>query len=167
LGCYEFSMFILSIKCDSRGVCVCVSECQFKLEEICIEWDVSCYRRQLAHVSLSTGTMSAYSVLYVPQVAGWPLAVNNTGASQAKLKLRNGMFRISKVSCLCAVGGGTLYLLVLFLDSKSRCNYFKLKIFISKIIYKFREEYTAFFFSQDTDLWIKCVMNNLRICILD
>ena len=114
-------------------LCVRGAQCQFELEEICIEWDRPCYRSQLTHAS-PLRTQCVYVCVCVcvcvcmcvcvcvcaryKWLAGQPLAMNITEHSQLKFKLTGGRFPQSTFPCLyvCVwVGGGCpLFLFCLF-----------------------------------------------------
>jgi len=111
-------------------LCVRGAQCQFELEEICIEWDTPCYRRQLTHASpLRTQCVCVCVCVYVcvrararvcvcvcvcaryKWLAGQPPAMNITEHSQLKFKLTGGRFpqstfSLSVCACVCVCGGG-------------------------------------------------------------
>lgn len=91
------------------------ARCQFELEEICIEWDMLCYRSQLTHASAAD---PACVRMRYKWLAGQPVAMNITEHSQLKFKLTGGTFPQSTFSFLC--GGGI-------------CAFFPLAYFISSL----------------------------------
>jgi len=110
-------------------LCVRGAQCQFELEEICIEWDTSCYRSQLTHASpLRTQCVCVCVCACVRvcvcvralQVAGRPASSYEYYRTFSTKVQINGWkvstINISLCVCVCVGGGGSfvLFLLVLF-----------------------------------------------------